>query len=91
MPYCITVSSYLALFIHSSQLLHRRLSLIADSVSIGCSVGWVELYVVENSDLPSNQRANLFWLHSLSLKGFSLFDNSFSDPRLCENPHISKT
>ena len=35
-PYCIIVSSYLGLFIH---LLHLRLRLIADNVSIVCSVG----------------------------------------------------
>ena len=37
--YTQTVSWYLGLFIQSSQLLHSRLSLIADIVSIGCSVG----------------------------------------------------
>ena len=36
-PY-FTVSSYLGLFIHSLQLLRRRLSLIAHKVSKGCRV-----------------------------------------------------
>ena len=34
---------YLGLFMCTLHSLHRRLSLIADSTSIGCSVGWVEL------------------------------------------------
>ena len=37
-----TVSSYLSLFIQSSQVkVNHRLSLMADIVSIGCSVGFV--------------------------------------------------
>ena len=36
-PYCITVSSCHGLFVQSAQLLHCRLSLIADIVSIDCS------------------------------------------------------
>ena len=41
-----TVSSYLGLFIQSLQLLLGRLSLIADFVSISCSVGLLCCVVV---------------------------------------------
>ena len=45
-PYCIPQSLliFLGLFMYSLQLLRRKLSLIADSTSIGCRVGWVELH-----------------------------------------------
>ena len=56
-PYFITVSSYLSLFIQSLQLLHQRLSLIADIVSIGCSVG---CSVVQQSILIPQVREPIF-------------------------------
>ena len=39
---CITVSSFLlSLFMHSSHLLHHRLSVVAVDASIGCRVGFL--------------------------------------------------
>ena len=80
-PYCIPQSLliFLGLFLYSSQLLRRRLSLIANSTSIGCRVGWVELRSrINESAWPSARvyhRTNLLGLHSLSLRG-CVFDSS---------------
>ena len=80
---------YFGLFIHSSQLLHRRLSLVADNVSTGCRVVVVELHGRRSDQL---QRANLIKLHSLSHRG--ICHNSFSwDERLrdsrCATPSLN--
>ena len=86
--YPIKVSSNFGL-VHPSQLLHSRLSVLADDV-LGCSVGVVELCSWISD--PSNQKANLFGLHSLSLR--ARFDaTAFSNKRLCDQDvrrHISK-
>ena len=37
----------------------------------------------------SNRRANLFGLHSLSLRGFFVFDNSF--PKKCDFPEVARS
>ena len=64
--------------LQSSQLLYCRLSIIADIV-IGCRAGVVE-FCSRISD-PSNQKANLFGLHSLSLR--ARFDaTAFPNERL---------
>ena len=68
------VSPYLGL-VHLSDLLCCRLSVMADDV-FGWSVGVVEL-CSRISD-PSNQKANLFGLHSLPL-GAKFATTAFSE------------
>ena len=83
----LKVSSYLGPFLHSSYLLHRWLSLIADSVFIGCSVGCVELCILIHLQIRAPICSGYIPFHS----EVSLFDDSFSDSRLLYNPHIRKT
>ena len=84
----ILLSSFIAiiildLFMYSLQSLRHRLSLIADSTSIGCRVGWVELHSkIYERKWPSTSayhRTNLFRLHSFSLRGCVFNSSKFFD------------
>ena len=84
---CVTVSSYLGPFKHSLQFLHHRLSLIADNFSIGCSVGWVELYSRVFWSIW-NQIDNLFRLNSLSPTGFLVGQQFFRFKVACASTYF---